>query len=165
MMRLMSWRIRLHFVCAVGFKSSHSNASPSLQLGACCSRDGASLCLRHERVEFFHRLFFIFFLGSLVQIEEGQHKLGPLAFQQRGPQLPNDPVAHLTAEYQTELARVSSQDVGARLTRVSAIFSAATREVSQNWNRIRIMSDYGRTALGPKADFLKLSTSVGCREQ
>jgi hypothetical protein len=39
--------------------------------------------------------------------------IGTLAFQRRGPQLRNDPVAHLTAEYQTELARVSSQDVGA----------------------------------------------------
>jgi hypothetical protein len=88
---------------------------------------------------FFHRLFY-FFWGSLVQIEEGQHKLGPLAFQRRGPQLRNDPVAHLNAEYQTELARVSSQDVGAPLTRVSATFSAATRELSQNGNWIRVMS-------------------------
>ena len=88
---------------------------------------------------FFHRLFFIF-LESLVQIGEGAHKLGPLAYQRRGPQLRNDPVAHLTAEYQTELARVSSQDVGAPLTRVSATFSAATREVSQNKNWIRVMS-------------------------
>jgi hypothetical protein len=61
MMRLMSSRIRLHFVCAVGFKSSHSNASPRLQLGSWCSRNGASLCLRHERVKFFHRLFLFFF--------------------------------------------------------------------------------------------------------
>lgn len=72
-----------------------------------------------------------------------KQSLGPLAFQRRGPELRNDPVAHLNAEYQTELARVSSQDVGAPLTRVSATFSASTRDLSQNGNSIRIMSGYG----------------------
>jgi hypothetical protein len=108
MMRLMSWRIRLHFVCAVGFKSSHSNASPRLQLGSWCSRNGASLCLRHERVKFFHRLF-LFFLESLVQIGEGEHKPGPLAFQQRGPQLRDDPIAHLSSSILDPSCRIRRQ--------------------------------------------------------
>jgi hypothetical protein len=65
--------------------------------------------------------------------------------------LRNDPVAHLNAEYQTELARVSSQDVGAPLTRVSATFSASTREVSQNGNRIRVMSNMESFQRSPRS--------------
>jgi hypothetical protein len=57
----------------------------------------------------------------------------PLAFQRRGPQLRNDPVAHLNAEYQTELARVSSQDVGAPLTRVSATFWRVDERHESKW--------------------------------
>jgi multidrug efflux pump subunit AcrA (membrane-fusion protein) len=83
-----------------------------------------------------------------AQVVSAQAKLRrsswPLAFQRRGPQLRNDLVAHLNAEYQTELARVSSQDVGAPLTRVSGTFSASTRDLSQNGNWIRVSNvDYG----------------------
>ena len=99
---------------------------------------------------FFHRLFFIFFFGSLVQIGEGEHKLGPLALQQRGPQLRNDPVAHLTAEHQTELARVSSNDIGLILTRISATFGALARDVSSKWQLDSRNVAYGIFAAPPQ---------------
>ena len=44
-----------------------------------------------------------------------------------------------TAEYQTHLARVGGNDVGAILTRISATFRARTRDVSQNGIWIRVM--------------------------
>jgi hypothetical protein len=38
----------------------------------------------HERAEkFFHRAPFYFFLESIFQIGESEHKLGPIAFRQQ----------------------------------------------------------------------------------
>jgi hypothetical protein len=49
----------------------------------------------HERADNFLPMFFLFFLESIFQIRESEHKLGPMAFLQRDPQLGDDPIAHL----------------------------------------------------------------------
>jgi hypothetical protein len=53
--------------------------------------------------------------------------------------LRDDPAAHLRSSILDHLAGLGANDVGAILTRVSATFSAATRDLSQNGNRFRVM--------------------------
>jgi hypothetical protein len=85
----------------------------------------------HERADsFLPRPFFYFFLKSVFEIEESEHKLGPIAFLQGGPQLRDDPVSHF--RLQAHLARTWSNDVDAILTRIAANFWTSKRDVVQN---------------------------------
>ena len=50
----------------------------------------------YERAGNFLPRVFYFFFESISQIREKEQKLGPIAFQQRGPQLRDDPVSHFS---------------------------------------------------------------------
>jgi hypothetical protein len=68
-----------------------------------------SMC--HERAGIFSLGFFIF-LKTILQIWESEHELGPIAFLRRGPQLRDDPVAHLgTPRSSPTLRGACSNDV------------------------------------------------------
>jgi hypothetical protein len=82
----------------------------------------------HDRPVTFSLCLFYFFFGNLIfKIWESEHKLGLIAFLQRGPQLRDDPVSHFRLLH-------TIPEVDSILTRISATFLVAEREVSQNGN-------------------------------
>ena len=93
-----------------------------------------------ELATFLPKLFY-FFLESISQIGESEHRLGPIAFRKQTVNWGMTPyLSSGTTFSQAYIARVGSNEIGLILTRISASFGAATREMSQNGNWIRVMS-------------------------
>jgi hypothetical protein len=103
----------------------------------------------HHKLVTFSLCSFIFFGKSILKILESEHELGLIAFLQRGPQLRD--ISFQTVAYDPYLARVGSNEVDSILTRISATFLAAEREVSQNGNWFRVMSNIESFELPPRS--------------
>jgi len=90
--------------------------------------------MRHERVDKFFLRFFYFFLESISQIRQSEQKLGRMLFSQVIFCCGMTPYLSETTFSRTYIARIGSNDIGLILTRISASFGDATRDVSQNGN-------------------------------
>jgi hypothetical protein len=103
-----------------------------------------------ESLHLFYLGCFYFFLRSISQIRESQHELGPIAFLQRGPQLGDDPVAHLRTPSTSPTLRRPAATMSTDLNQDLNIFWSRNERAESKWDLDSRNVDYGIFRATPK---------------